>query len=66
MLDHRTELYQLMEQGCVTICKEIEQEQVRHVPLDEYKPGCERYERLMSQLADAQRFSWPSDGQVNL
>ena len=67
MLDPRTVLNQLMEQGRSQVEKEIEVEQVRHVPLEEYREGHPHYEMLMSQLATAQRFQWPSDGfQVNV
>ena len=48
------------------VVKEIEAEQVRHIDLTAYQPGQPHYERLQSQLAEAQRFSWPSTFTVNL
>ena len=47
------------------VCLEIEREQVRHIDLAEYQPGCERYERLMHQLKQAQRFQQPEDLRFN-
>ena len=67
MLDPRTVLNQLMEQGRSQVEKEIEREQVRHISLYQYQPGSPHYEQLMSQLATAQRFQWPTEGyEVNL
>lgn len=39
--------------------------EVTHVDLSEYQPGSSHYERLMGQLAEAQRFA-SGDGEVNL
>jgi len=44
---------------------EIEQEQVVHCDLTPYRPGHPHYERLMMQLAQAQRFQQPEDLRFN-
>ena len=37
-----------------------------HVDLSQYQPGQPQYERLMGQLAEQKRFSWPDDFVVNV
>ena len=40
--------------------------QVIHVPLDEYQPGSERYERLWAAMQGSQRFSSPEELRFNV
>ena len=43
--------------------KAIEREQVTH-PVDEYRQGSERLQRLYEQIDTARRFQWPAEGFV--
>lgn len=40
-------------------------EQVKHVDLKDYQPGAPHYERLQEQMEQSQRFTFPSEYQVN-
>lgn len=45
--------------------QEIASSQVRKVPLEEYQPGAPHYERLMNQVAEANRYKQPDDLRFN-
>lgn len=66
MLDPRTVLNQLMEQGRSQVEREIERDQIIHVDLSEYQIGSPRYEQLHAAMQLNQRFQWPSNFECNV
>lgn len=48
------------------LLNEIKREQVRTVPLDEYRVGSPRYEQLVRAMELAQRFEWPQHVTFNV
>lgn len=45
--------------------KALEREQVTH-PVEEYRQGSERLQRLYEQIELAKRFTWPSELTLNV
>jgi hypothetical protein len=63
--DERAQLMPVMQACEVKVMKEIEAEQIVHVPLDEYAVGSPRYEKLWQSIQLAHRFSWDT-GEANV
>jgi len=58
--------WQRMDGAAQRLLAELAVEQVTHVDLVEYQPGSPHLERLLVQIAEAQRFTWPATFTVNV